>query len=166
MWLQPTCMCRWTKSKKKKARTFHGEELRANPFLFYNCNCVLLSVSLRNALHKRRKTWVLIQWMDFTFFFFFFFCPFLRGERGFDKRQRVGGGIRGVSESTCLRTSAWWYGMAPSSSGAILSMSAWFSRLNKQQWGKKGVGPGKKSPSSTVNTSQGCKIFHRPFIGI
>lgn len=56
------------KAKKKKARTFHGEELRNNPFLFSNYNCVLLSASLSNALHKGRKTWVLIQRMDFPLF--------------------------------------------------------------------------------------------------
>lgn len=37
---------------------------------------------------------------------------------------------------------------------------------NREAKKKGGVGPGKeKALPSTVNTSQGCKIFHRPFIG-
>lgn len=81
-----------------------------------------------------------------------FFCFFLRRRqrKGFDKRQEDVRCIRGVNQATCLWASAWWYGMAPSSNGAILSMSAWFSRLNTQQQGREGVRPG-KSPASTVS---------------
>lgn len=74
-----------------------------------------------------------------------------RQRRGFDKRQEDVRCIRGVNQATCLWASAWWYGMAPSSSGAILSMSVWFSRLNtQQQITAEGVRPG-KSPASTVS---------------
>lgn len=54
-----------------------------------------------------------------------------RGKRGEcpDERQEDLRDIRGVTQATCLWVSARWYGMAPSSSGAILSMSAWFRRL-------------------------------------
>lgn len=61
-----------------------------------------------------------------------------RKERSSDKRQEDVRCIRGVTQATCLWASAWWYGMASSSSGAILSMSAWFSRLNTQQQGREG----------------------------
>lgn len=37
---------------------------------------------------------------------------------------------------------------------------------NNREAKERGVRPGKeKALPSTVNTSQGCKIFHRPFIG-
>lgn len=54
--------------------------------------------------------------------------------------------------------------MAPSSSGAILSMSAWFSRLNAQQQGRRDLGQEKaKRPASSVSNSQWCKFFHWTF---
>lgn len=56
--------------------------------------------------------------------------------KGFDKRQEDVRCVWGVNQGTCLWASARWYGMAPSSSGAILSMSAWFSRLGAQQQGR------------------------------
>lgn len=52
---------------------------------------------------------------------------------GLDERQEDARCIRGVNQATCRWASPWWYGMAPSSSGAILSMSARFSRLDAQQ---------------------------------
>jgi len=60
----------------------------------------------------------------------------VKREKGFDKRQEDVRGIRGVNQATCLWASARWYGMASSSNGAILSMSAWFSRLNTHQQGR------------------------------
>lgn len=84
----------------------------------------------------------------------FFSAPFWEGSKGsggkgFDKRGEDVRCISGVNQGTCLWASARWYGMAPSSSGAILSMSAWFSRLNTQG-AREGVRPGKSREPSIL----------------
>lgn len=56
-----------------------------------------------------------------------------RSGKGFDERQEDVRCIRGVTQATCLWLSARWYGMSPSSSGATLSISAWFSRLEGER---------------------------------
>lgn len=77
--------------------------------------------------HKRGKNMGtrLIQWRRvLPFLPLGSFLRSRRQRRGFDKRQEDVRCIRGVNQATCLWASAWWYGMASSSSGAILSMSA------------------------------------------
>lgn len=90
-----------------------------------------------------------------------------RQRRGFDKRQEDVRCIRGVNQATCLWASAWWYGMASSSSGAILSMSARFSRLNTQQHTTAHNSAGsqaRKKPCIYCEPNLPCKIFHRPLL--
>lgn len=84
------------------------------------------------------------------------------GGRGFDERQEDARCIRGVNQPTCRWASPWWYGMAPSSSGAILSMSARFSRLDAQQQQHTtqhtAVRPGKREKKAPCFQSPVCRV--------